>query len=238
MSGKLKNAFILASEGFTTDGIAECVKTVATENFGDYAKISALYDNVYAPWCDESVRAGAKSIYVPSLDLSDKSLDKLIEYTLDNDVSLAVKCSQTLTEAGRIDSRFSRSPVMLLHEFGLLNHSTVISGVYLDKDDLALMAQEGTPLAVLPTYDSGCGFGVAPVCAALGYGVKIGIGTCGGEYNRNHNVIYEAAALRLLVSAQMNKRDAVSVAELAKMCAVDGATENDLKQIENEISSF
>ena len=51
-------------------------------------------------------------------------------------------------------------------------------------------------------------------------------------------MIFEAAFLRLAVSAQMNKKDAVSVRELAKMCALDGADDASIKQIEREITDY
>lgn len=143
----------------------------------------------YAPFCDKSISAGAKRLYVPSLDMPDKQIDGLIDYVLSSDARLAVTCSQTLESAGRIDARFARSPVMLLYEFGLLERTAVISGVFLDKDDLALMAQERVPLVVLPSHDAGYGHGVAPICAATERGVRVFVGTGDGAHNPNRNVI-------------------------------------------------
>ena len=191
----------------------------------------------YAPFCDKSVSAGAKRLYVPSLDMPDKQIDGLIDYVLSSDARLAVTCSQTLESAGRIDARFARSPVMLLYEFGLLERTAVISGVFLDKDDLALMAQERVPLVVLPSHDAGYGHGVAPICAATERGVRVFVGTGDGAHNPNRNVIYEAAVLGLLVSAQMNRQNAVSARELAKMCVPEPISGSQIAKTEKRIKN-
>ncbi len=191
----------------------------------------------YAPFCDKSVSAGAKRLYVPSLDMPDKQIDGLIDYVLSSDARLAVTCSQTLESAGRIDARFARSPVMLLYEFGLLERTAVISGVFLDKDDLALMAQERVPLVVLPSHDAGYGHGVAPICAATERGVRVFVGTGDGSHNPNRNVIYEAAVLGLLVSAQMNRQNAVSARELAKMCLPEPISGSQIAKTEKRIKN-
>ena len=191
----------------------------------------------YAPFCDKSISAGAKRLYVPSLDMPDKQIDGLIDYVLSSDARLAVTCSQTLESAGKIDARFARSPVMLLYEFGLLERTAVISGVFLDKDDLALMAQERVPLVVLPSHDAGYGHGVAPICAATERGVRVFVGTGDGAHNPNRNVIYEAAVLGLLVSAQMNRQNAVSARELAKMCLPEPISGSQIAKTEKRIKN-
>ncbi len=185
----------------------ECVRERA------YASI-ALYEQNgrqgAAPFCAQAMACGAKKLYVPSLDVTDKALDELIAYTLENDVWLWVRCSPTLEDAGKIDSRFGKSAVMLLHECGLLERATVVGGAYLDKDDLSLMAQESVTLVLLPSFDAGYGNGIPPVCAALDKGVRVRLGSGDGVYNPARDMEGEKKLLRLLASAQMNKRDAVS----------------------------
>lgn len=219
----LKDSFALINELIDWENSCSCEREFVCANFLLYEQIKARGGRAYAPQCEESFKSGADYLYVPTLDLPDKTIDKLIDYTLSGGVRLLTVCSRTLTETGKIDSRFGKGPVMLLHEFGLLEYSTVISGVYLDKDDLSLMAQEGVTLVVLPSADAGCGYGVAPVRAALDRGVNVKIGSADGFNNSERNIIGEAKLLRLLASAQMNKRDAVTALELAKMCVCESA---------------
>lgn len=216
----------------------DCERIAAFSSFADYAANKAAYKQIYAPFCNEATENKAKTLFLPSLDLPDKALDSVIEYSLENDTRLAVICNRTLTEAGVIDSRFGKSPVMLLHEFGLLEKCTVLSGIYLDKDDLSLMAQECVPLVVFPSSDAGSGYGIAPVCAAINCGVKVRIGSGDGAYNPSRSPIKEGALLRLLVSANMNKRDAVSLYDIAKMCAAENALEPIIRKIADEITKI
>ena len=214
---------------------SDTVRTFVCDDYAVYAKLCGEIEGIYAPLSSEAIENRDELLYVPSLDLPDNKIDELIDYTLSSSkVKLLVKCSQDLTEAGIIDSRFGKSPVMLLHEFGLSERSTVVSGVYLDKDDLSLMAQENIPLVLLPSFDAGCGFGVAPLSAALERGVKVWLGTADGSYNTNRSVAFEAKFLRLAVSAVMNRRDAVSLSDLAEICAVgSGQTDRIIDLINN-----
>lgn len=233
MKTAAKDWFALSGEGCANIACGGCERIVAYSSAGGDPDIGTSYVTT-----DYAIESGAKKLYVPSLDIPDKDIDKLIDYSLSVGAELLAVCGSSLTEMGIIDARFGKSPVMLLHEFGLLGQSRIISGVYLDKDDLALMSQEGVSLTVLPTSDAGCGNGIAPVCAAVKCGVTVRIGTGSGLYNRTRNVIQEAAFLRIALSAQLNKKDAITPGELAKMCVADNATPGDIVQTEKLIKEF
>lgn len=233
MTPLLTDAFAWVDTAPKADGT---VRTLACNSLAVKRELAAQNEPIYVSLCDEAMAGGEKYLYLPTLDLPDKTLDALIDYTLENKAHLAVRCCSTLTEAGRIDSRFGKSAVMLLHEFGLLEHSTVISGVYLDKDDLSLMAQEEVPLVVLPSEDAGYGNGIAPVYSAIERSVQVKLGSGDGVYNPSRSVLKEAALLRLLVAAQMNKRDALPLEVLSRMCAAD-ATAREMAEIEKMISA-
>ena len=234
MNALLFDAFCLIKDVNAVD-CGDTARTLACDDYAVYESLRGDKDNIYAPLCARAIENGDERLYIPSLDLPDNKIDELIDYTLSNPkVRLLVKCAQDLTETGIIDGRFGKSPLMLLHEFGLSERSTVVSGVYLDKDDLSLMAQEGVPLVLLPSFDAGRGFGVAPLCAALERGVKVKIGTYDGSYNPVRSVVFEAKFLRLAVSAVMNRKDAVSLKNLAEICAYDsGQVDRITEMIEN-----
>ena len=222
MNALLGDAFCLIKTPNVATG-GDTARTLVCDDYAVYESLHGKITGVYAPLCKQAIDRGDELLYVPSLDMPDDKIDELIDYTLSNSkVKLMVKCSQDLTEAGIIDSRFGKSPVMLLHEFGIAERSTVVSGVYLDKDDISLMAQESMPLVLLPSFDAGCGFGVAPLVAALERGVKVKIGTADGSYNPSRSVVFEAKFIRLAVNAVMNRQDAVSLRDLAEICAAVG----------------
>ncbi|MDE7464683.1 MAG: hypothetical protein K2M48_06605, partial [Clostridiales bacterium] len=97
----------------------------------------------------------------------------------------------------------------------------VVGGVCLDNDDLDLMAQEGVPLVVLPTASAGYGHGYAPICAAIARGIRIGVGTFDGKYNKDCSIERELEFLKLTANADMRCENAVSEESLVKIAAFE-----------------
>lgn len=157
------------------------------------------------------------NIYVPSLMMSDGELDNLIEIVLENELILMVKTAETLHEVGLCDSRFKLSPIMLLHKMGLLPHCTVVGGVYLDKDDTSLMAQENAKLVLTPTMSAGYGYGLPPVISYINAGLNITLGTGDNVFNQKADILQEAKFLQLATSSSMNKQSAISLPDLSQI---------------------
>lgn len=152
-------------------------------------------------------------IYIDSL-CDEDVVENACDYLFSADARAIVRTAYDLEETGRIEAKHGLSPIMLLHKLGVLDRCTVAGGVCLDNDDLDLMAQEGTPLIVLPTADAGYGHGFAPVCAALKRGIKVGIGTYDGKYNRDASIDRETEFLRLTSNAEMSCENALTDGQL------------------------
>lgn len=155
-------------------------------------------------------------VYIPTL-CDEDLLEQACDYLITAKARAIVRASYDLNEAGIIEARHKLSPIMLLHKMGVLGNCTVAGGVCLDNDDLDLMAQEGVALILTPTASAGYGHGFAPVCAAVKRGIKIGIGTFDGKYNKNHDINYELEFLRVTANAEMRVENAISDADLNKM---------------------
>lgn len=161
------------------------------------------------------------NIYIPSLADEDV-LESACDYLISVDSAKAiVRTAHDLEETGIIEARYKLSPIMLLHKLGVLHKCFIAGGVCLDNDDMDLMAQENTPLIVLPTADAGYGYGFAPVCAALRRGVRVGIGTFDGKYNKTHDLKYEMEFLKLTANAEMRTENALSPSYIKKIFAFE-----------------
>lgn len=151
-------------------------------------------------------------------DMSDEiELERAVDYIVSTKARAIVRAAYELTEAGIIEARYKLSPIMLLHKLGVSEYCIVAGGVCLDNDDLDLMAQEGMALVVTPTASAGYGHGFAPVCAAIARGIRVGIGTFDGKYNRNAGIEYEAEFLRLAANAEMRSKNAISDESMKKI---------------------
>ncbi|MCH5165069.1 MAG: hypothetical protein J1G01_01545 [Clostridiales bacterium] len=157
-------------------------------------------------------------IYIPTM-LDEDVLGSACDYIVTTGARAVVRTAFDLEESGIIEAKYKLSPIMLLHKLGVLGNCTIAGGVCLDNDDLDLMAQENVPLILLPTADAGYGHGFAPVCAAVRRGIRIGIGTLDGKYNKKANLDYELEFLRLTANAEMSVENALSNEQLKKILA-------------------
>ncbi len=159
-------------------------------------------------------------IYLPTMTDEDL-LENACDYIVTTGARAIVRAAYDLNESGIIEAKYKLSPVMLLHRLGVLDKCIVAGGVCLDNDDLDLMAQENVPLIILPTADAGYGHGFAPVCAALKRGVRVGVGTFDGKYNRACDINYETDFLKLTANAEMSTENALSDADVKRILAFE-----------------
>lgn len=164
--------------------------------------------------------ANGEPVYIE--DMSDEEeLERACDYIVSTKAKAMVRAAYELTEAGIIEARYKLSPIMLLHKLGVSEYCTVVGGVCLDNDDLDLMAQEGMPLVVTPTASAGYGHGFAPVCAAIARGIRVGLGTFDGKYNKSASVMREAEFLSLAANAEMRRENAIDKAQIKKILAFE-----------------
>ena len=169
---------------------------------------------------NKSLAAGVGEIYLDDM-LDEDVLGGACDYIIDNNARAVVRAAFDLEEAGIIEARYKLSPIMLLHKLGILSMCTIAGGVCLDNDDLDLMAQENVPLILLPTADAGYGHGFAPVCAAIGRGIRVGIGTYDCKYNAMGDLDYELKFLSITANAEMRTENAISESALKKILAFE-----------------
>lgn len=162
---------------------------------------------------------GVKSnrIYIDSMSDGDL-FAAACDYLIENDDAMAIiRAAYDLTESGLIEAKYKLSPIMLLHKLGVLEKCIIVGGVCLDNDDLDLMSQCSVPLVITPTASAGKGYGFAPVCAAKRRGVRVGVGTFDGSYNKKHSLDSEIEFLRITANAEMRKENSLSESELEEI---------------------
>lgn len=157
-----------------------------------------------------------KDIYITSLMIDNEIIDKCIEHVYKTNSKLLVCCSKTLYENGYFDSKYNLSPIMMLDKLGLLEKSTIVSGVYLDNDDVDLMVQNNIELVLTPSIDAGYGNGIANVVSYIKRGLKVRLGTGDNRFNKNGDMMLESQILSLLVSGVMCKKDSISQMDIKR----------------------
>ncbi|MCB8921615.1 MAG: amidohydrolase [Ardenticatenaceae bacterium] len=75
-------------------------------------------------------------------------------------------------------------PVAWLHDIGMLAADTqVVHAVWVDEDEIRLLAQTGAPVVHCPVSNAVLGSGIAPVAALMQQGVPVKLGTDGPASN-------------------------------------------------------
>lgn len=209
MASKRVNAFCtvnMKAAKNACDELIACCEGVATDGI----KIVTPYTKTLA--------SSVKDIYIPDM-LDEDLLENACDYIITNNAHAVIRAAYDLEEAGIIEARYKLSPIMLLHKLGIIGNCTIVGGVCLDNDDMDLMAQEGVPLVLCPTADAGYGHGFAPVCAALHRGLRVGVGTFDGKYNKTADLDYELKFLELTANAEMRTENALSSEVLKNILA-------------------
>lgn len=120
--------------------------------------------------------------------------------------------------------RRGRSPVALLDRLGVLAaRPLLIHCVDVDEEDVARIADAGSPVAHCPVANARLGHGVAPVDRLRDAGVTVALGTDSVGSNNRLDLLEEARTASLLQRALGRRHDSLPAADLLRMCTLEGA---------------
>ena len=105
-------------------------------------------------------------------------------------------------ERDRSLEHHGRSPVVYLDSLGVLSERTVmVHCVWVDDDDLAIMAERGVKVVHNPSANAFLGDGIAPVRKMLEHGIPVCLGTDGGCTNNRQSIFEEMRMAALVAKA-------------------------------------
>ncbi len=139
---------------------------------------------------------GPHAIYT----VDDPTLRFIAELSADRDVPVQIHLSETRAEVDDCVAAHGCRPAEYLDRVGLLTDRTVLAhGVWLDDDELALIAGRGTTIVTNPASNMKLATGRAfPYPAARAAGVPVGIGTDGAASNNSLDLLAEVKLFALL----------------------------------------
>lgn len=137
---------------------------------------------------------------------------------------LGIHLAETEREDALIRERHGISPTRFLADRGWLGPRTLAAhAVWLDHDDIALLASSGAAVAHCPTSNAKLASGVAPIPALRAAGVAVGLGTDSVLSNNRLDLFAEMKAASLLQPATRRRADLLTAAEAFRMATLDGA---------------
>jgi len=155
---------------------------------------------------------------------SEKTLVAAKEAAVRKGVLFQIHVAETEGECDQMRASRGQSPVQYLAELNILDDSTLaVHSVWVDREDIAVLAGCRAPIAHCPESNMKLAAGIAPVPAFLQAGLTVGLGTDGCASNNNHDLFGEmdlAAKVHKAVEKDPTVMDAKTV---LKMATIDGA---------------
>jgi 5-methylthioadenosine/S-adenosylhomocysteine deaminase len=172
---------------FDIDGNTAAMQETALENLDELASAGAGVGSALAP----------HSIYTVSEEL----LGWTAGLAAERDVSIHIHLSETKAEVDECLAKHGVRPAAYLDRLGVLGERTVLAhGVWLDQDELELIAERGCTIVTNPVANMKLAVGgVFPYPAARQAGVAVGLGTDGAGSNDSLDLL---ADLKVFALAQ------------------------------------
>jgi 5-methylthioadenosine/S-adenosylhomocysteine deaminase len=172
---------------FDADGDAEGMRETALRSLEQLAELGAAVSPALAP----------HSIYT----VSEESLRWIAELGAERRLPIQIHLSETEREVEDCLAAHGLRPAAYLDRLGMLSERTVLShGVWLDREELELIAARGCTLVANPVANMKLAVGgVFPYPAARAAGVAIGLGTDGAGSNDSLDLL---ADLKLFALSQ------------------------------------
>ncbi|MDQ4143415.1 MAG: amidohydrolase family protein [Actinomycetota bacterium] len=141
---------------------------------------------------------------------------------------LGCPCHLHLAEAAyerdQIEQRYGTTPVRLLEKEGLLQDNLVtIHTVWVDDEELDMLARSGVGVVHCPGANAFLGDGIARVPEMLERGVRVALGPDGGCANNRQSIFDEMRMASLVAKARLTDGSALSAPAVLEMGTRVGA---------------
>lgn len=140
------------------------------------------------------------------------------------DILFMTHASESKAEVETVTARYGKTPIEVLHTWGLLGPSTLLAHcVHLRDDEIALLQETGTSVAHCPESNLKIGNGIARVPAMLKAGVNVALGTDGAATNNDLDILGELHTAALLHKGVAFDPTVLPAAEAFAMTTINGA---------------
>lgn len=139
------------------------------------------------------------------------------------DALLQIHVSETAAECADVAGRYGMSAPALLADVGALDGRVLAAhAVWLDDDDLALLAERDVAVAHCPGSNGKLGSGVAPLRRLLDAGVRVGLGTDGPASNDDLHLWDEMRLAAVLARALAGDPGALTTPAALRLATAGG----------------
>ena len=167
-----------------------------------------------------SVQPAPHSLHAASPDTIRIALDLAREFDLPCHLHLA----EARYEVEQVKERFGATPVRLLEREGLLDENLLtVHTVWVDDEELDLLAARRTGVVHCPGANAFLGDGIARVPEMLERGIRVALGPDGGCANNRQSVFDEIRMAGLVAKARLTDGSALGAPQALRLGTVAGA---------------
>ena len=147
--------------------------------------------------------------------VSTEGLEKAAGLAAERELPLQIHLSETLPEVEDCVAKYGVRPAVYLDSIGLLNETTVLAhGVWLDRDELELIAERGATVVANPVANMKLAVGgVLPYPDARRAGVRLALGTDGAGSNNSLDLLADLKVFALTQRHAAGDAEAIPVEE-------------------------
>jgi 5-methylthioadenosine/S-adenosylhomocysteine deaminase len=140
------------------------------------------------------------------------------------DVVLQIHVAETRAEREQIEGAHGCSPVRYLERLGILDSGTLlVHAVWLDAEDIAVIARSGARVVHCPESNMKLASGIAPVPDLLSAGITVGLGTDGCAGNNDLDLWGEMDMAAKLHKVHRLNPTVMDAATVVRMATIEGA---------------
>jgi 5-methylthioadenosine/S-adenosylhomocysteine deaminase len=153
-----------------------------------------------------------------------KLWDALSEYAINEDLGMQVHLSETQNEHESCKDKYGLTPAQILDCHHVFDVRTAAAHcVWLEPEDLTLLAKRGVSAVHCPSSNLKLGSGIAPVMDMVKAGMNVCLGTDGAASNNNLDLFEEIKTAALIAKGVSHDPTAVAAPAALLMATVCGA---------------
>jgi 5-methylthioadenosine/S-adenosylhomocysteine deaminase len=209
--------------------IASGIRGVVAQGFIDYpspdrpdcSRHAAVAEQFMNKWQNRSPLVTPALICHSPYICSPDTLMTIKAVARSHDSLFLIHLAETREEVALLHDRYGKKPVHHLRDLDLLDEATIAAHcIWLEQDELDLLAKFGVKVAHDPESNMKLAAGVAPVPEMLRRGIDVGLGTDGCASNNNLDLFGEmgmCAKLHKVFSSDPTVMQAEKVVEMATL---------------------
>ena len=190
----------------------------------DHAKNRQIAEKFIARWRDRSPLVTPALVCHSPYTCSPDTLRTIKEVAKNAGTTFQIHLSETREEISMILERYGKRPAVHLRDVGVLDEATIAAHcIWLDDEEMDILAQFSVKVAHDPESNMKLGAGVAPIPAMLRRGIAVGLGTDGCASNNNLDLFGEMGMCAKLHKASTLDPTVVPAEKAVELATMGGA---------------